>query len=78
MELSHDTKDAGNWLHEPAKRGHRARALRIQSGRVLEMAESSTDKQTYEGKITDRFGGQKEFEFIIPPASPSNEQEAAN
>ncbi len=43
-----------------------ARALRIQLGRVLEMAESSPDKQTYERKIVERFGGQKEFEFIIP------------
>lgn len=44
-----------------------ARALRIQLGRILEMAQSSPDKQTYERKIVDRFGGQKEFEFIVPP-----------
>jgi hypothetical protein len=31
------------------------------------MAESSPDGQTYERKIVDRFGGQKQFEFIIPP-----------
>jgi hypothetical protein len=30
------------------------------------MAESSSDKHTYERKIVERFGGQKEFEFIIP------------
>lgn len=54
-----------------------ARALRIQLGRVLEMAQSSPDKQTYEGKIVERFGGQKEFEFIIP-APPGEMKEAAN
>jgi len=53
-----------------------ARALRIQLGRVLEMAESSTDKQTYERKIVDRFGGQQELELVIPP--PSELKEAAN
>jgi|ERR1700733_5893328 len=53
-----------------------ARALRIQLGRVLEMAESSPDKQAYERRIIERFGGQKEFEFIIPP--PSAMKEAAN
>ncbi len=40
-----------------------ARALRIQLGRVLEMAESSKDRTEYERKITDRFGDQKEFNF---------------
>lgn len=50
-----------------------ARALRIQLGRVLEMAESSHDKQAYECKIVDRFGGQKEFEFIIPPQPETKE-----
>jgi P63C domain len=53
-----------------------ARALRIQLGRILEMAQSSPDKQTYERKIVDRFGGQKEFEFIIQPQPTTNE--AAN
>jgi hypothetical protein len=48
-----------------------ARALRIQLGRVLEMAESSRDKFTYENKIAERFGGQKELELVCahPPAS---------
>lgn len=40
-----------------------ARALRMQIGRVLEMAEDSPDKATYEGKIARRFGGQQEFDF---------------
>jgi hypothetical protein len=35
-----------------------ARALRMQIGRVLEMAESSPDKKTYEAKIVERFGDQ--------------------
>jgi hypothetical protein len=43
-----------------------ARALRIQLGRLLEMAESSPDSETYEAKIKERFGRQKEFEFMIP------------
>ncbi len=46
-----------------------ARALRMQLGRVLEMAESSPDKQSYERKIVQRFGGQQEFEFLAPNPS---------
>jgi hypothetical protein len=44
-----------------------ARALRMQLGRVLEMSESSADRQTYERKIIDRFGGQQELDFIAAP-----------
>ena len=44
-----------------------ARALRIQLGRILEMAKSSADRDTYERKIRERFSRQKEFEFIVPP-----------
>lgn len=40
-----------------------ARALRIHLGRILEMAESSPDKATYEAKIADRFGGQQRIKF---------------
>lgn len=36
-------------------------------GRVLEMAESSSDRYTYERKIVQRFGGQQEFDFVVPP-----------
>ncbi|MGJ5000528.1 P63C domain-containing protein [Bradyrhizobium sp. HKCCYLRH2060] len=50
-----------------------ARALRIQLGRVLEMAESSPNKESYERKIVERFGGQEEFEFIIPPQPDSKQ-----
>jgi hypothetical protein len=46
-----------------------ARALRIQLGRLLEMAESSQDKYVYEDKIAERFGGQKELELYVPPPS---------
>ncbi|HKX10958.1 MAG TPA: P63C domain-containing protein [Stellaceae bacterium] len=46
-----------------------ARALRIQLGRVLEMAESSPDRLTYEKKITERFGGQPELDLVMPPRS---------
>jgi hypothetical protein len=48
-----------------------ARALRIQLGRVLEMAESSPNKTEYEKKIMDRFGGQQQLEFVL--AIPSIE-----
>ena len=49
-----------------------ARALRMQLGRVLEMAELSPDKRAYERKIVERFGDQQEFEFLVPnPASDS-------
>lgn len=43
-----------------------ARALRMHIGRVLEMAESSSSKQEYEGKIVARFGGQQELELVVP------------
>lgn len=45
-----------------------ARALRMQLGRVLEMAESSPNKQAYESKIAERFGGQ--LTLNIPPTYP--------
>jgi hypothetical protein len=38
-------------------------------GRVLEMAESSPDKRTYEKKIVERFGGQQELELVLPAPS---------
>jgi hypothetical protein len=40
-----------------------ARALRMHLGRLLEMTESSPDRIAYERKVTDRFGGQHEFDF---------------
>ena len=43
-----------------------ARALRIHLGRVLEMAESSTDSDMYERKIAARFGEQRELDLVIP------------
>ena len=46
-----------------------ARALRMQLGRVLEMAESSPDRKTYEGKIIERFGGQLSFDLPTYPIS---------
>jgi hypothetical protein len=55
-----------------------ARALRIQLGRVLEMAESSPDKFAYEKKIVERFGGQQEFELVVPPPPALEMKEAAN
>jgi hypothetical protein len=53
-----------------------ARALRMQLGRVLEMCESSPDRDAYERKIVDRFGGQQDFDFggtnpSIVPDQPS-------
>lgn len=47
-----------------------ARALRMQLGRVLEMAESSPELGSYEKKIIERFGGQQELELVMP-TSPS-------
>jgi P63C domain len=55
-----------------------ARALRMHIGRVLEMAESSGDRYSYERKIVQRFGGQQELDLVVPapktepalPASP--------
>ena len=48
-----------------------ARALRMQLGRVLEMAESSPSKFEYKRKIAERFGGQQSFELIVPPNPPA-------
>lgn len=45
-----------------------ARALRIQIGRVLEMAESSKDKATYEAKISERFG--RQIQYTLFPTYP--------
>lgn len=44
-----------------------SRALRMQLGRVLEMAESSDNPQAYERKIAERFGGQQELDLLLPP-----------
>jgi hypothetical protein len=44
------------------------RALRIHMGRVLEMAESSSNSMEYERKIAQRFGGQQELDFMLPPS----------
>ncbi len=41
------------------------RALRMHLGRVLEMAESSADREEYEKKIVDRFGGQQSLELVV-------------
>jgi len=38
-------------------------------GRVLEIAESSTDKYAYENRIAERFGGQIELELVVPTPS---------
>jgi hypothetical protein len=54
-----------------------ARALGRHLGRILEMAESSPDRYTYEQKIVARFGGQHEFNLVIPE-QPARQQEAAN
>jgi hypothetical protein len=48
----------------------------MQLGRVLEMAESSPDSETYEAKIKERFGRQKEFEFMIPPPATETKEVA--
>lgn len=45
-----------------------ARALRMQLGRVLEMAESSKTKHEYDAKIVERFGGQTELQLDLPSA----------
>jgi hypothetical protein len=49
-----------------------ARALRMHLGRVLEMAESSPDKATYEKKINDRFGDQPELDLVMPDQPSPN------
>ena len=46
-----------------------ARALRMQIGRVLEMAESSQFPPEYEAKIVARFGGQQELDFVTSAAT---------
>jgi hypothetical protein len=46
-------------------------------GRVLEMAESSSDKWEYEAKVAKRFGFEQQLELPIPLPVPA-QQEAAN
>lgn len=61
LELLRSAKNAGgdrntklfSFLNEVG-----ARALRMQLGRILEMAESSPSKEIYEAKMAERFGGQ--------------------
>ena len=43
-----------------------ARALGRHLGRVLEMAESSPDKQAYERRVEERFGTQLELDLVLP------------
>ena len=45
------------------------RALRMHLGRVLEMAESSKDREEYEAKIRLRFGDQHELDLALPNPS---------
>lgn len=51
-----------------------ARALRMQLGRILEMAESARDKHDYEQKIAKRFGGQLELDFDGSTAPSASQQ----
>jgi hypothetical protein len=51
-----------------------ARALRIQLGRILEMAESSPNRHEYEKRISERFGGQKELDLVLPIPSIESQQ----
>lgn len=51
-----------------------SRALTLQIGRVLEMADAAKDDQAaYEKKIVERFGGQQELDLVMP--SPESQEE---
>jgi hypothetical protein len=71
-ETSHAIKSIEGRRGRPSKKLFQflndigARALRMQLGRVLEMAESSGNKNEYETKIIERFGGQRELELLMP------------
>jgi hypothetical protein len=54
-----------------------ARALRIQLGRVLEMAESAPNQSNYEKKVIERFGGQRELDLVMPNPSIESQQPSA-
>jgi hypothetical protein len=62
---------------QPLRKGASTRALRMHLGRVLEMAEASTDKATYEQKINERFGIEQQLDLPIPMPAPA-QQDAAN
>lgn len=51
-----------------------ARALRIQLGRVLEMAEDSATKEAYEKRINDRFGRQRSLVLTFSAAGSNEPQ----
>jgi glutathione peroxidase-family protein len=53
-----------------------ARALRMHLGRVLELAESSPDKWTYERKVVERFGGYV-LRFRSSQTTPTAAQQGA-
>jgi hypothetical protein len=46
-----------------------ARALRMHLGRLLEMAESSMDRERYERRFNERFGDKPELDFDATDAS---------
>jgi hypothetical protein len=46
-----------------------ARALRIHLGRLLEMAESSKQRDAYERRFNERFGDQPELNFEATDAT---------
>lgn len=48
-----------------------ARALRMHIGRVLEMAESTSEPRVYEARFVERFGGQKELDLVLPEPTGS-------
>lgn len=53
-----------------------ARALRIHIGRLLEMSETSTNRNEYENKVATRFGGQHELDLLVPAGPEPAEQPA--
>lgn len=53
------------------------RALRFHLGRLVEMAEDSEDLAAYERKITKRFGGQQELDFVEVSPAPTSEETCA-
>jgi hypothetical protein len=55
-----------------------ARALRMHLGRVLEMAESSSDQEAYEQRVAERFGLERQLDLPLLAPSPSETKEAAN
>ena len=81
LQPAHDLAGTGSARRQSrigARRRGSSPALRMYLGRVLEMAESSLDRATYEQKVNERFGVEQQLDLPMPMPTSEQRQEAAN